>query len=164
MKGTKWHKGKLQLFERSPARWAGRIALQPRLETFLMVAFNKIRPGFFRMGRINSRMSTFWSQSSHLLFLELHQTNAAVIHRRSHQTELQLHSPVFEFPAPLNLDWGNKRDAGGILRAIVRSRCTGPFGLSDHFRDRELVLHNASLGVSEVCGLDCAYLIGTPFT
>lgn len=107
-------------------------------------------------------MSTFWSQSSNFLFLELHQTNAAVIYRRSHQTEFQLHSPVFELPAPLNFDRGNKRDAGRVLRAFMRSSRTRPFGLSDHFRDCELALCNVLSGELEARGPDCAYLVSTP--
>ena len=86
-KGTRGHKGKLHLFERSPARWAGRVALQPHLEAFLMVTFNKVRLSFVWKGSICSRMATFLSQNPHLLFLELHQTNTAIVHRRPHQTE-----------------------------------------------------------------------------
>ena len=71
-KGTRGHKGKLHLFERSSARWAGRVALQPHLEAFLMVTFNKVRSSFVWKGPIYSRMATFWSQSPRLLFLELH--------------------------------------------------------------------------------------------
>jgi len=37
LKRMGWHKRKLQLFERGPARRAGRVALQPHLETFLVV-------------------------------------------------------------------------------------------------------------------------------
>jgi len=78
----------------------------------------------------------FRSQSPHLLILELHQADTAVIHRRSHQLELKFHRPVFELPAPLNLDLADNRDPDRILEAVVRSCRTGSFGLSNRFRNR----------------------------
>ena len=82
-------------------------------------------------------MLTFWSQRPHLLILELHQADTAVIHRHSHQCELKFHSPVFELPAPLNLDPANKRDADRFLEPVVWSCRTGSFYLSTCFRNRE---------------------------
>ena len=42
------HKGKLQLLERGPARWAGGVALQPGLETFLMVTLGEVSSSIFQ--------------------------------------------------------------------------------------------------------------------
>ena len=149
MEGTRWHKRKLQLFERGPARWASGVALQPRLKTFLMVAFNEVRSRFFSAGQIHSRVLTFWSQSPHLLILELHQANTAVVHRHSHQLELKFYSPVPELPAPLNLYLANKWDVNRILGAAARSCSTRSFSFSTHSRNGKQILHNELCGESD---------------
>ena len=87
-------------------------------------------------------MVTFWSQGSHLVFLELHKTNTAVFHRRSHQTEFKFYSPIFELPAPLNLDRANEWDIGRVLRTTVWFGRTGPFALSHRLRNCERFLSN----------------------
>lgn len=80
-------------------------------------------------------MMTFWDQSTHLLFLELHETNSAVLRRLFHQTELKFHPPVFELPAPLDLDGANKRNIGRVLGTAARSRCARPFAFYSQFRN-----------------------------
>jgi hypothetical protein len=137
-----WHKGKLQLFERGPTRWAGGVALQPGLEAFLVVAWSGVSLGVFQTGLIYSRVVTFWCQGSHFVFLELHETNTAVFHRHSHQTELKLYPPIFELPAPLDLDRANEWDVGRVLRTIAWSCRTRSFALPDHLRNRERPLYN----------------------
>jgi len=115
-----------------------------------MITFNKIRSSFFEMGRIHSLVLTSWSQNSHLLILELHQTDTAVIHRHSHQSELKLHSPVFEHPAPLDLDRTNKRDVGRIFGTIVPPFRARSSDLSGHFGNRGQFLCNVLHGESDL--------------
>lgn len=124
------HERKLQLFERCPARWTSGVAPQPGLETFLMKTSHNVSQSFFRTEPVHLRVMTLWGQGPRLLLLELHETNTAVIHRHFHQTEFELHSPVFELSAPLNLDWSNEWKVGRVFRTIGRSCRARSFALS----------------------------------
>ena len=107
-----------------------------------MITLGKVNLSVFQTGWIYSRVVTFLSQGPHLLFLELHETNAAVFYRSSHQTELKLYPAVFELPASFNLDWAHKWDICRVVGTAVRSCRTRSLTLSNHFRKWDRLLCN----------------------